>query len=190
MYCEVQHAALMAAGRPGLVYGDFRATTPQAPKVGGLPSDHVLQQGDLFILDYSIVLDGYRGDFTNTLSVGTPTDEQVMLFDLCEAGMRGGEAVLKAGVAARDVHAAVFKPYADAGYESAFTHHAGHGIGLAHPEPPILVPQSDDVLVAGDVVTLEPGAYVEGIGGMRIEHNYLITERGFERLSHHLISLT
>ena len=190
MYCEVQHAALMAAGRPGLVYGDFRATTPQAPKVGGLPSDHTLQHGDLFLLDYSVILDGYRGDFTNTLCVGTPTDEQVMLFDLCEAGMRGGEAVLRAGVAARDVHAAVFRPYAEAGYESAFTHHAGHGIGLAHPEPPILVPQSDDVLVAGDVLTLEPGAYVEGIGGMRIEHNYLITEHGFERLSHHLISLT
>jgi Xaa-Pro aminopeptidase len=190
MYCEVQHAALLAAGRPGLVYGDFRATTPQTPKAGGLPSDRVLQRGDLFILDYSVVLDGYRGDFTNTLCIGTPTDEQMLLFGLCEAGMRGGEAVLKAGAAARDVHAAVFKPYAESGYESAFTHHAGHGIGLAHPEPPILVPESDDVLVAGDVTTLEPGAYVEGIGGMRIEHNYLITETGYERLSNHLISLT
>ena len=57
-------------------------------------------------------------------------------------------------------------------------------------EAPILVPQSDDVLVAGDVVTLEPGAYVEGIGGMRFEHNYLITENGYERLSTHTVSLT
>ena len=66
----------------------------------------------------------------------------------------------------------------------------GHGIGLAHPEAPILVSDSDDTLVAGDVVTLEPGLYVEGIGGMRIEHNYLITESGYEQLSDHVIALT
>ena len=87
------------------------------------------------------------------------------------------------------MHAAVYKPYDDAGYGHAFEHHAGHGIGLAHPEPPILVPNSDDVLVAGDVLTLEPGAYVEGIGGMRFEHNYLITESGCERLSSHDLAL-
>lgn len=190
VYCEIEKVVLLAAGRPGLVYGDFRATTPKNPKAGGLPTEHVLERGDLFILDYSIVLDGYRGDFTNTLAVGTPSDPQVMLFDLCKAGMERGERTLKAGVLARDVHAAVYKPYDEAGYGHAFTHHAGHGIGLAHPEPPILVPESDDVLVAGDVVTLEPGAYVEGIGGMRYEHNYLITEAGYERLSSHDISLT
>ena len=61
---------------------------------------------------------------------------------------------------------------------------------MAHPEPPILVPESDDVLVAGDVVTLEPGNYLQGVGGVRIEHNYLITETGYERLSNHEIALT
>lgn len=189
VYCEVQKVVMLAAGRPGLMYGDFRATTPKNIKAGGLPTDHVLEHGDLFIMDYSLVLDGYRGDFTNTLAVGAPSDPQVMLYDLCMAGMAAGEETLRAGAAARDVHAAVYKPYDDAGYGHAFQHHAGHGIGLAHPEPPILVPASDDVLVAGDVVTLEPGAYVEGIGGMRFEHNYLITERGYERLSSHDLAL-
>jgi len=61
---------------------------------------------------------------------------------------------------------------------------------MAHPEPPILVPNSDDILKAGDVVTLEPGLYIEGIGGMRIENNYLITKTGYEKLSNHVISLT
>ena len=70
------------------------------------------------------------------------------------------------------------------------THHAGHGLGLGHPESPIIVSDSTDVLLAGDIVTLEPGSYVEGIGGMRIEHNYLITEDGYERLSNHEIRLT
>ena len=106
------------------------------------------------------------------------------------AAQQAGETVLKAGTKASDVWHAVNQPIADAGLAANFAHHAGHGIGLAHPEPPILVPQGDDVLLAGDVITLEPGLYVEGIGGIRIEHNYLITETGYERLSNHVISLT
>ncbi|MFQ5732896.1 MAG: M24 family metallopeptidase [Planctomycetaceae bacterium] len=189
VYREVYSAAVNAAGRPCLVYGDFRAVNAESPKAGGLPTDYRLQQGDLFILDYSVVLEGYRSDFTNTYAVGKPTDQQEMLFRLCEAGMRDGEEAFKAGAQAASVYAAVSGPMDEAGF-GPLGHHAGHGIGLAHPEPPILVPESDDTLLAGDVVTLEPGLYVEGIGGMRIEHNYLITETGCERLSNHVISLT
>jgi len=189
VYREVQSAALEAAGRPALVYGDFRAVNAANPKAGGLPTDYRMQNGDLFILDYSVLLDGYRSDFTNTYAVGKPTDQQEMLFRLCEAAMQAGENALRADAAARDVYAAVSGQMEEAGYDP-LPHHAGHGIGLAHPEPPILVPESDDTLVAGDVLTLEPGMYVEGIGGMRIEHNYLITDHGFERLSNHVIALS
>ena len=189
VFREVQSAVLNTAGRPCLIYGDFRAVNAVTPKAGGLPTGYRLQEGDLFILDYSVVLDGYRSDFTNTYAVGKPTDQQEMLFRLCEAAMQKGEETLKAGARAASVYAAVSGPMQDAGY-GPLGHHAGHGIGLAHPEPPILVPESDDVLVEGDVVTLEPGLYVEGIGGMRIEHNYLVTETGYERLSNHVISLT
>ena len=190
IFCEVQKAAISAAGRPGLIYGDFRAASASKPKVGGLPTDHKLVDGDMFTLDYSVVLDGYRSDFTNCLVVGEPNDKQRHLYDLVSAAQRGGEAVLKAGTLAKDVFNAVNKPILDAGLADKFAHHAGHGIGLAHPEAPILVPESEEVLVAGDVVTLEPGLYVEGIGGIRIEHNYLITDTGYERLSNHVISLT
>ena len=189
VYREMQSAATAAAGRPCLIYGDFRAVNAATPKAGGLPTDYQLKNGDLFIADYSVVLDGYRSDFTNTYAVGEPSDQQEMLFRLCEAALRAGEETLRDGVAARDVYRAVSKPLEDAGY-GALPHHAGHGIGLAHPEPPILVPESEDTLLAGDVVTLEPGLYVEGIGGMRIEHNYVITAHGYERLSNHVISLT
>ncbi|MEZ6055541.1 MAG: Xaa-Pro peptidase family protein [Planctomycetaceae bacterium] len=190
IYLEVQHAALTAAGCPGLVYGDFRATNPTKPKVGGAPTDYALSQGDLFILDYSVVISGYRSDFTNTLSVGPPSAEVETMFALCQTAMARAEATLKAGAQAKDVHAAAHSPFVEAGRPELFTHHAGHGLGLAHPEAPILTPESTDVLVAGDVVTIEPGAYQAGIGGMRIEHNYLITETGYERLSNHKISLT
>ena len=70
-----------------------------------------------------------------------------------------------------------------------FPHHAGHGLGLMHPEAPYLVRHSDETLLAYDVVTLEPGLYVPKVGGIRIEHDYLITELGFERLSNHEIAL-
>lgn len=189
IYLEVQRAALAAAGRPGLVYGDFRACTKDQPKAGGLPTGYRVQPGDVFVLDYSVVLDGYRSDFTNAMSVGKPSTEVRELFALCQAGMAGGEQTLRAGALCKDIHAAVAKPFRDAGRAEVFPHHAGHGIGLAHPEAPILVPESTETLLSGDVVTLEPGAYLAGIGGMRIEHNYLITDAGYERLSRHVISL-
>ena len=193
VYRGVQSASLEAAGRVGLIYGDFRVTNGTSPKAGGLPTQHKLQDGELFILDYSLVLEGYRSDFTNVIAVGTPSAEQREVFAVCQRAMAAAEKTLKAGARAADVFAAASAQYVPSsfvvrGYDH-LTHHAGHGIGLAHPEAPILVPQSEDVLVAGDVLTLEPGLYVEGVGGVRIEHNYLITETGYRRLSNHTIAL-
>ncbi|MDB5385218.1 MAG: peptidase, partial [Planctomycetaceae bacterium] len=189
VYQEMHAAVLESTGRPAMIYGDFRATNASTPKAGGAPIGQKLQQGDLLILDYSVVLDGYRSDFTNTLAVGEPAEQQEILFALCTTAMRQGETVLRAGSAARDVHAATMKVFHDAGYGEFFPHHAGHGLGLGHPEPPILVPDSEDTLLAGDVVTLEPGLYVPGVGGVRIEHNYQITETSYVRLSQHEIAL-
>lgn len=192
-YRGVLSAVLAAAGRVGLIYGDFRANSPTQPKSGGLPTTHAMQPGELFVLDYSAVLEGYRSDFTNVIAIGKPSNQQREVFAVCQAAMAAAEKVLKAGARAADVFAAASAEYKSSsfavqGYDH-LTHHAGHGIGLAHPEPPILVPQSDDVLEAGDVLTLEPGLYVEGVGGVRIEHNYLITEIGYRRLSNHIIAL-
>ena len=190
VYESVFAACSTAAGRAVIVYGDF-AVSPGSTKRGGPPSGKVLRDGDTLILDYSVIIQGYRSDFTNTLVVGGhPTAEQTNLFDLCVVALAAGEATLKAGVACQTVYDAVAKVFADAGLASAFPHHAGHGLGLSHPEPPYLVKRSTETLVAGDVVTLEPGLYVDGIGGIRIEHNYMVTSTGFDRLSNHVISLT
>jgi Xaa-Pro aminopeptidase len=88
------------------------------------------------------------------------------------------------------VYDAVRGVFEKAGVADSVPHHAGHGLGLAHPEAPYLVRNSTETLAAGDVVTLEPGLYVDGVGGDRIEHNYLITATGYERLSNHTLSLS
>jgi Xaa-Pro aminopeptidase len=103
--------------------------------------------------------------------------------------MAAGEKELRAGAACKTVRDAVNGVFDREGMADHFGHHAGHGLGLTHPEAPFFVVEADETLLENDVVTLEPGLYVEGVGGIRIEHNYRITAGGFERLSHHQIAL-
>jgi Xaa-Pro dipeptidase len=189
VYCGVSTACTLAARQPVIVYGDF-AVSPGPERRGGGPTDRVIEPGDMLILDYSVVIGGYRSDFTNTLVVGkAPNAHQKELFDLCLAAMAAGEKELKAGASCLNVYEAVRGAFDKAGMAQHFPHHAGHGLGLTHPEAPYIVRHADETLLAGDVVTLEPGLYVHGVGGIRIEHNYLITDTGYERLSNHTIAV-
>jgi Xaa-Pro dipeptidase len=190
VYRGVNSACIADAGQAVIVYGDF-AVSPGPERRGGPPTSRVLEPGDMFILDYSVVIGGYRSDFTNTLVVGrSPTPDQQRLCDLCLAAMAAGEKELRAGAECINVYGAMRSVFDKAGVAEHFPHHAGHGLGLTHPEAPYLVRHANESLLAGDVVTLEPGLYINGIGGIRIEHNYLITENCFERLSNHVITLT
>jgi Xaa-Pro aminopeptidase len=190
VYSGVVAACTKVAGRPVIVYGDF-AVSPGPQRRGGPPTDRVLEPGELFILDFSVVIDGYRSDFTNTLLVEgkEPTADQRRLHVLCLKAMEAGEKELRAGATCKTVRDAVNDAFASKGMAEHFGHHAGHGLGLAHPEAPFFVVDADETLLENDVVTLEPGLYVSGVGGIRIEHNYRITPGGFERLSNHEIVL-
>jgi Xaa-Pro aminopeptidase len=187
-YLIVQNAAMKELGERVIVYGDFASGPRTATDKGGPPTSRRIEAGDLLLLDFSVVVDGYRTDFTNTFAVGGgPTPDQRKLFDACVGAMKAGESKLKAGTPAVEADTAVREHFRSLGLLEHFPHHTGHGIGLGHPEPPYFVPQTDEILVAGDVVTLEPGLYIEGVGGIRIERNYLVTAEGFETLSKHEI---
>lgn len=185
----VTAAACEAAGQQVLVYGDF-VSGPRCEQGGGPPTLRKIAARELVLLDFSVVLHGYRGDFANTFVCGgSPAPRHTELQTACLDAMRAGEQTLRAGMAARDVFFAVRKLMAERELAPCFTHHAGHGIGLGHPEPPFIVPESSETLAAGDVVTLEPGLYLAGVGGMRFERNYLVTSAGFELLSEHRLGL-
>lgn len=187
VYSGIHAACVKAAGRPVIVYGDF-AVCPGPERRGGPPTDRVLKPGDMIILDYSVVLFGYRSDFTNTLTVGgNPSAAQQKLYDHALAAMHAGEAELKGGVSCQAVYDAMMNTFKKEKVHQHFPHHGGHGLGLTHPEAPFIVEQSTESLMEGDVITLEPGLYVPDVGGLRIEHNYLITKTGYERLSNHHI---
>ena len=186
VYAIVLSAAIQEAGRPVILYGDFASGPRCEIEKGGSPTSRVIEPGDLLLLDFSVIIDGYRGDFTNTFAVGgEPSSAQLDLFNACMAAFNAAESKLKAGSPAREVHEAVVAAFTEHTFAHLFPHHTGHGIGLAHPEPPYFVPHSGETLMVGDVVAVEPGLYAERIGGMRFEKNYLITADGFETLSRH-----
>jgi Xaa-Pro aminopeptidase len=190
VYNGIVAACSAAAHKALIVYGDF-AVSPGSARRGGPPTPHVLHEGDMLILDFSVVVQGYRSDFTNTLVVGGhPNAAQQAMFEACVAALAAGESALRAGNSCQAVYDAVHGIFAALGIAEEFPHHAGHGLGVSHPEAPFFVRHASETLVAGDVVTLEPGLYRDGVGGIRIEHNYLVTAEGYERLSHHTLTLT
>jgi Xaa-Pro aminopeptidase len=188
-FAELFARALPACGEPFILMCDC-ASGERAAKGGGAPTDRKLARGDLLILDTFPYVAGYRGDITNTLVVGgEPTSEQQELFERVRSGLERAEALLGPGRPVEEVFRAIDDQFRAAGRGERLVHHAGHGLGLGHPESPELVPGSDRFLETGMVVTLEPGIYGKPSGGVRIEHDYLITDRGYRRLSQHRLGL-
>lgn len=189
LYLLIAAAAQRALGEAAIVYGDF-VSGPRCEQVGGPPTDRVIESGDLLLLDFSVVVRGYRADFASTFRCGAPpTAEQERLAAACFEAMEAGEKLLQPGRPAREIDAAVRAAFARRDLEKHFPSHSGHGLGVGHPDPPYIVRQSSDILAERDVVTLEPGLYIPGVAGMRFEHDYLITADGYRQLSKHRLDL-
>lgn len=147
------------------------------------PSGRKLKAGDLLTMDYGCRFEGYCSDFTRTVAISHIDKEQQKVYDIVNRAGEIGIAALKAGIAARSVDAASREYIAKSGYENAFGHGLGHGVGLIIHEAPAISEVSDAVLKEGMVVTVEPGIYIEGRFGVRIEDLCVIKKSGCVNLT-------
>lgn len=154
-------------------------------EIGGPPSGYVLQPGDALILDFVPRLNGYWGDNAATYFAGDPPAELAKVYDVVRQALRRAVEAARPGLAARELDALARRSIAEAGYEP-YPHHTGHGMGASYHDEPRIVPYNDLALAPGMVVALEPGVYLPGVGGVRLEDVVLITADGCELLTTHL----
>ena len=147
------------------------------------PTDATLHTGDFIKLDFGALVDGYHSDMTRTLVLGKPADWQRDLYDLVARSQAAGRAALKPGVEVRAVDHASREVIEKAGYGEEFLHGLGHGVGLEIHEAPALSKVGTGTLSAGMAVTVEPGVYLSGQGGVRIEDTLVVRESGPELLT-------
>ena len=154
-------------------------------EVGGPPTGYALQEGDPVILDFVPRLDGYWGDNAATYFMGEPSAQLRAIYDTVRGALYRGIDAVKPGLRAKELDSLLRNAIRKAGYEP-YPHHSGHGIGATYHEEPRIVPYNDMALEAGMVIAIEPGVYVPGVGGVRLEHALLLTPNGCEVLTQHL----
>ena len=147
------------------------------------PSERVIETGELVVWDMGAQVDGYCSDCTRTFATGELSDEAREAYELVLAAQLAGLDAVRAGVSGVDADEAARAVIRDGGHGDHFGHGLGHGVGLEIHEAPRLAQSSDDVLEAGEVVTVEPGVYIPGKFGIRIEDLVVVTEDGYRNLS-------
>ncbi|MGE5589689.1 MAG: M24 family metallopeptidase [Bacillota bacterium] len=169
-------------GAEDLSFETIAASGPRSALPHGRASDRVLQKGDFLTLDFGCMYQGYCSDMTRTVMIGEPSEKQREIYDIVLQAQKAGVEAVRPGVSGRDVDRACRDIIAAYGYGEAFSHSTGHGVGLMIHEGPAASVRSDDVLQPGMMVTIEPGIYIAGFGGVRIEDLVLVTETGHDVL--------
>jgi Xaa-Pro aminopeptidase len=159
------------------------AAGPTAASPHAVSGDRVVQEGDLVLVDAGALVDGYCSDCTRTFAVGDVSDSLRETYEVVRRAQQAGLDAVHAGVSGRDADAAARTVIADAGYGEYFGHGLGHGLGLLVHEAPALRPEAEELLAAGNVVTVEPGIYLSGAAGIRIEDLVVVTDDGCEVLT-------
>jgi Xaa-Pro aminopeptidase len=170
-------------GGDGLAFDSIVAFGEQAAEPHHHPGDRPLARGDLVKLDFGARVDGYCSDMTRTVVFGRASQRQRELYALVRAAQAAGLASLRAGVVAGEVDRACRQVLAAAGLGEAFSHPTGHGVGLEIHEAPRVRPDADGRIAAGTPVTVEPGVYLPGFGGIRIEDLVVVGPDGHELLT-------
>ena len=179
---ELEYVA-RRSGAQGMSFETIVASGARSAMPHGVASTHPIAPNGFVVLDYGVILAGYCSDMTRTVHVGSPGRKQKDLYQaVLEAQLAAIDAV-GPGVQAGKVDQAARKVLRKAGFDSYFTHSTGHGVGLEIHEPPRLGKGQTELLQPGMVITIEPGAYVPGLGGVRIEDMVLVTETGCQVLT-------
>ncbi len=146
-------------------------------------SERVIEEGDMVVLDFGGLKDGYGSDTTRTVHVGEATDSEREVHDIVRAAQQAGFEAVRPGVACQEIDRAARKVITDAGYGEYFIHRVGHGIGLTTHEPPYMVEGEEHLIEPGMCFSIEPGIYLPRRFGVRIEDIVVATSDGGRRLN-------
>jgi Xaa-Pro aminopeptidase len=174
---------LHAHGVDHLSFDTAVLTGPNGSKPHGEPGDRLIEVNTLVTVDWGARLDGYRSDCTRTLATGSLPKELRRAYDVCLEAQLAAVEQLRPGMTGIEADGIARALIERAGFGKEFGHGLGHGVGLEIHEGPRLSPESSDVLEVGNVITIEPGIYLEGIGGVRIEDLAVVRENGVELLT-------
>jgi Xaa-Pro aminopeptidase len=183
---------LRQAGADGLAFPSIVASGPNSAVPHAVPTERRFERGDFVLLDFGARYLDYCSDMTRTVVLGPPSKRQRAQYGAALTAQAAVRAALKAGVSGREMHGLAAAVIDEAGFPGAFIHSLGHGVGIDIHELPLLAPKAEQLLTAGNVVTVEPGIYLSGEGGVRIEDFGLVTEDGFESFTaspHELLEL-
>ena len=176
--------AMRRLGAADVSFETIVASGPNGAKPHARPSERRIEPGELVVLDFGALVDGYHSDMTRTVCVGAPASARLSEIDeVVRRSQAAGVAAVRAGVGARDVDEVCRSFIAEAGFGDRFVHGTGHGVGLDIHEFPLLGQTATASLEAGFVITVEPGVYLPDEGGVRIEDSVVVTVDGCRRLT-------
>jgi Xaa-Pro aminopeptidase len=175
--------AMRKAGSDGAAFETIVSTGECCAYPHGTNYEKTISEGDFVTVDLGAKNMFYCSDITRTFIAGKATEKQTQIYEAVQRAHQRAFDKIAAGVAAQKVDYAAWRVIDKAGYGDFFVHNLGHGVGIEVHEAPVLSPESKDILQAGMVVTDEPGIYLPGYGGVRIEDTVLVTEAGAEKLT-------
>lgn len=171
---------LLKHGGEGNSFDPIAVSGANSSMPHGVPSDKRVEAGDFVTMDFGCIKDGYCSDMTRTVFLGEPDSEMRAAWDALRKANESVEAMLRPGVTGKEAHERAEEVLAAAGLGGRMGHGLGHGVGIDIHEEPVLAPRNERPLVAGNVVTVEPGIYLPGKFGMRLEDFGVVTDDGFD----------